>query len=187
MADPIIDVKFSISPDAKSITIEDDTTGWGGSSGIDKSDITGVTLTITDNSETPVTLVELTDNYPVDGAVSYPVETGNTLQDEDEWDGLSTDYLPDGVYNYTLEYTYSTGSLKKDDGVFYSTRIIEGNINKDLLDFITGVQAFNRKLNFPKLEEIRRRDNLLFAVESAEFLSEKENVEDLISLIQRLE
>jgi hypothetical protein len=185
MADPIIDVKFSISPDAKSITIEDDTTGWGGSSGIDKSDITGVTLTITDNSETPVTLVELTDNYPVDGGVSYPIDTNNTLQDE--WTGLSTDYLPDGVYNYTLEYTYSTGSLTKNDGVFYSTRIIEGNINKDLLDFITGVQAFNRKLNFPKLEEIRRRDNLLFAVESAEFLSEKENVEDLISLIKRLE
>jgi len=185
MADPTIDVKFSISPDAKSITIEDDTTGWGGTSGIDKSDITGTSLVITDNSDTPITIVNLDDNYPVDGAVTYPVNSENELQDE--WDGLGTNYLPDGVYNYTLEYTYSEGTLTKSDGVFYSTRIIEGNINKDLLDFITGVQAFNRKLNFPKLEEIRRRDNLLFAVESAEFLSEKENVEDLIALIQRLE
>lgn len=181
MADQIIDIKFKISPDAKSITIEDDT-AWDEEL---QSNITSTTLVITDNSDVPVIIANLTDNY-ADGAVTYPaIDSSNTL--DDEWTGLTTEYLPDGIYKYELHYLGSGIDLSKLDGVFYSTKIIEGNINKDLLTFLTGVQAYNYKMDYPLLEEIRRRDNILFAINDAEFLSEENNVTNLLNLLKRLE
>ena len=175
----IIDVKFSISSDAKSITIEDDTS-W---SEEDKGNITSATLVITDIDDEEI--ASLTDDY-TDGAVTYPDPTfSNTL--DDEWTGLTTEYLPDGIYKYVLHYLGDEIDLSKTDGVFYSTRIVEENINKDLLTFLTGVQAYNYKMDYPLLEEIRRRDNILYAITNAEFLSETDNVINLLDLLKRLE
>ena len=187
MTDPTIDVKFSISPDSKNIIIEDDTTGWGD---VAKTNVTAVSLKFyTDLAHTDE-VAEVTTLLPV---TSKEIDFTSTT-DEVSLAFIAEygTYLPDGVYYYTLSYTQdaggdSTSPLTKDDGVFYNTRVVEGNINSDLLDFLTGVQAYNYKMEYPKLEEIRRRDNILFAIESAEFLSEIDNVENLLSLLQRLE
>ena len=177
MADQIIDIKFKISSDAKSISIEDDTT-WSEEL---KSNITSATLVITDIDGEPI--ASLTDDY-TDGAVTYPVSS-DTLNEE--WTGLSKEYLPDGIYKYVLHYIGDGIDLSKEDGVFYSTKIVESNIDTDLLTFLTGVQAYNYKMDYPLLEEIRRRDNILFAVNNAEFLSEETNVTNLLDLLKRLE
>lgn len=180
----IIDVKFSISSDAKSITIEDDTS-WSEST--DKDDVTSVILEITDNKGNSIAY--LTDDY-TKGAITYPNPSSSETLDE-VWTGLTTDYLPDGIYKYELQYISDTVENPfvyiKEDGVFYSTRIVEENINKDLLTFLTGVQAYNYKMDYPLLEEIRRRDNILYAITNAEFLSETDNVINLLDLLKRLE
>lgn len=180
-----VDVKFSISPDSKSIVIEDDSTGWGTPA---RTDIDSVSLKIFNDAEhtDPVGGLEITTLLPT---VSKEIDFTSTT------DAVSLafiaeygSYLPDGVYYYEVEYFdggVSQGS--KDDGVFYSTRVIESNINTDLLELLTAVGSFERAMDYGKLENIRRRDNILFAVESAEFLSEAENVETLIAFLQRLE
>ena len=175
MAEPTIDIKVSITPDSEVMIVEDDTLGWGTP---DAADITAVEVNIyTDVLKTDL-VVQITDNIVTGAAVELIIAT-DTL--------LGTEQLADGVYYYDMTYTYATGTLTKEDGIFYNTRVVEGNINDDLLDFIIGAQAYNYKAKFPKLEEIRRRDNILFAVESAEYKSETQNVENLLSLIQRLE
>lgn len=176
MPDPTIDIKVSISSDATVLTIEDDTIGWGT---IAKDDITASELNIySDAAHTD--LIKQITTLLTENSVEIDFDT------DEDFQTLGT-YLPDGVYYYDLTYTYATGTLTKDDGVFYSTKIVEGNIDDDLLTFLTGVQAYNYKMEYPLLEEIRRRSNILDAINDAEFLSEIDNVENLLSLLQRLE
>lgn len=181
----IVDIKVSISSDAKKLVIEDDSTGWGTPA---RTDIDSSLLVFyTDEAHTD----EIGRTTALLPTVSDEIDFNST----DGGDTLSQafitefgSYLPDGLIYYEVEYfdgAVSQGS--KTDGVIYSTRIIEGNINSDLLDFLTGIKAYNYRMNFPRLEEIRRRDNILFAIESAEFLSEAENVENLIDFLERLE
>lgn len=180
-----IDINLYISSDATSITITDDTQNWG-TDGIDKSNILVATLEIYDD-ELYTTLLhteDIVDILGVDGSVEIdisdfdtPTETGTTL--------------PNGVYGYKLYYTHNVvgfdSPVVKTDGVFFSTRLLEQGINDDLLELLTGVQAYNYKMDFPKLEELRRRDNILFAIEAAEFLSQIDNVKTLIDFSERLE
>ena len=183
-SDLVIDINLYISSDATSITITDDTQAWG-TDGIDKSNILVATLEIYDD-ELYTTLLhteDVVDILGVDGSVEIDIADFSESSPGTE--------LPNGVYGYKLSYTHNVvgfdSPVTKDDGVFFSTRLLEQGINDDLLDLLTGVQAYNYKMDFPKLEELRRRDNILFAIEAAEFLSQIDNVKSLIDFSERLE
>jgi len=181
MAEPIIDIDVSISSDSKTMVVSDDTQNWGDSS-IEKVNITVVDINLYSDSAKTTLVVQITDNIVTGGS--------KTLVIEDDTE-LGTEQLPDGVYYYTISYTQDTGGgtnpLTKSDGVVYSTKIVEYNINDDLLDILQNSYTYKELVTFPKLEEVRRRSNILDAVNDAEFLSEIENVENLLSLLQRLE
>lgn len=173
MPEPIVDLNFYIASDATTVTVSDNTQNWG-DGGIDKSNITATEIIISDNDDT--VLITLTDTV-TDAAIEIDIE--------DDIPSLGTE-LPDGIYKFSATYTHATGTLEAT-GYFFSTRLLEQNINDDLLDLLTGVQAYNAKIDYEGLERLRRRDNVIFAIEAAEYLSQLENVETLIEFAKKLE
>jgi len=178
MSKPSIDINVSITPDAKKITISDNTPDWG-TGGIYKDDITSLTIIVFDTDG----ITELINsNQDIVNTASLEVIVSD-LNTEDE--------LPDGVYPYSLSYAYDTGSetgtLTLNDVSFVNTAEVERNIDHDLLDVLVGLQAYNFRMDYSRLEEIRRRDNILFAVNSADFISEAENAKALLHFLKRLE
>lgn len=177
MSKPSIDINVSITPDAKKITISDSTPDWGGD-GIFREDVTAVNFII----------------YDVDGATEL-INSNQNIVNVASLEVLSSDLglekLSDGVYTYELFYDYNTGTetgtLTLTEAAFVNTAEVERNINNDLLDVLVGLQAYNFRMNYSRMEEIRRRDNILFAVESANFVSQTENAKTLLQFLKRLE
>lgn len=172
-----IDLQFRISSDALTLNIYDDSIGWGEGGDPIRTDIDSVEIILYDYNDT--ILATITDN-PLDSFIELSV-----VDDL----GYTTDGLPNGIYKYKVTYSSTTPSWTqvKADGRFYSTTLLEQHINDDLLDVLVGIQAYNYRLDYPKLEEIRRRDNILFALNTAEYLADEENVLGLISYLERVE
>lgn len=178
MSKPSIDINVSITPDAGKITISDNTPDWG-TGGIYKDDINSLSIIVFDTDGT----TELVNsNHDIVNVSSLELVAADL--------GVG-DELPDGVYSYSLSYDYNTGSetgtLVLNGAAFVNTAEVERNIDHDLLDVLVGLQAYNFRMDYSRLEEIRRRDNILFAVNSADFISEAENAKTLLQFLKRLE
>jgi len=174
----IIDVDFSVSSDAGTLTMRDDSTGWGEGGDPEKADIDVFSLDVKDSDGVSLLAAPKTDNI-LNDAVEFDAV--------DDF-GFPSTGMPNGIYRYTVTYTYTGGPwTQTKNGTFYVTTQLEQNINTDLYNLLTGVKAFNYNLDFNKLEEIRRRDNLMYAVNVAEYLSDETTVTELIDYLERIE
>ena len=171
-----IDLDIRISGDASELYILDDSIEWGEDGTPDKVDIDNSIIIIKDVDG--VTL--LTINYPI-------VAIDNTIVVEPSDLGM-TDVIEDAVYKYTytLEDTGAGWSQTKN-GEFVIYRNVEQNIHTDLLTELNKFKAYNEKIDYEVLTEIRRRSNLLNGIKSAEFYAETDNIENIIDYLKILE
>ena len=171
-----IDLDIRISGDSTELYIIDNSIGWGEDGTPNKVDIDNSVIIIKDKDDN----VLLTINYPI-------VAIDNTLVVEPSDLGMS-DTIEDAIYKYTytLEDTGAAWSQTKN-GEFVVYKTLERNIHSDLLEELNKFKAYNEKIDYEVLTEIRRRSNLLNGIKSAEFYAETDNIQNILDYLKILE
>lgn len=169
----ISDLSLKIASDSSRLYVTDNSYGWGTDGDAEKADVTGTSVTITNTV--------LSINYTfTDNVVTGVIEISASDL------GFSDGKIDDAIYDFVYSIT-ATPTVDDKIGKFVSYRSIEGNINHDLLAELNSGKSYDDVLDLQIVTDIRRRDNLLFALQSAEYFSDVDNIENLISLLENLE
>lgn len=173
----ISDLSLKIASDSSRLYVTDNSYGWGTDGDAEKADVTGTSVTITNT----VLGINKTFTYGAsDNLVTNVIEISASEL------GFSDGKIDDAIYDFVYSIT-AIPTVDDKIGKFVSYRSIEGNINHDLLEELNSGKSYDDVLDLQIVTDIRRRDNLLFALQSAEYFSDVDNIENLISLLENLE